>query len=387
VARVALIVLDAVGVGATPDAAEYGDADASTLAHVAAAIGGLRVPNLRRLGLGNILPVPGSAPVAKPAAVIGRLRPSAAGKDSTTGHWELVGRVATTPLPTYPRGFPAEVIDEFRAATDRQVIGNAAASGTEIIQRLGAEHARTGAWIVYTSADSVFQIAAHEDVVSLDELYAACLAARTILAGRHAVGRVIARPFTGAPGAYRRTPHRRDYARGAPRPNYLTLIRESSLPVRAVGKISDLFAGADIDQSIPTATNADGVAATLRLLAEPQPGLVFTNLVDTDTLYGHRNDASGFGACLEAFDEQLPRLLAALTADDLIILTSDHGCDPTTPGTDHTREYGLLLAHAPGRPAAGRRHDGAFADVGATACHWLTSRTGTGQLAGRPIPI
>jgi phosphopentomutase len=383
--RAFIVVLDAVGAGELPDAAEWGDQGSSTLAHVAQAVGGLDLPNLQALGLGNVLPLEGCPPAANAPSATGRLLEHSRGKDTTVGHWELAGIVTERPFPTYPDGFPQDVLERFADATGRGVIGNVAASGTEIIERLGAEHQRTGKWIVYTSADSVFQIAAHEATVPLDELYAACRTARAQLTGEHAVGRVIARPFEGEPGGYRRTANRHDFSLEPPRPNYLTRIREAGAKVTGVGKIGDVFAGCDIDDSHPTHSNAEGLARTIELAREVGGGLVFVNLVETDQTYGHRNDPVGFHGCLQEIDAALPELLRALGPDDLLVLTSDHGCDPTTPSTDHSREYALLVAHRPGGgPAA--RHDGEFADVGATAAAWLGARTGDG-LPGTPIAL
>jgi phosphopentomutase len=294
--------------------------------------------------------------------------------DTTTGHWEMMGIVTERPFPTYPDGFPQEVIDEFARRTGRGVLGNVAASGTEIIERLGEEHQRTGSWIVYTSADSVFQVAAHEQTVPVEELYDACRTAREMLHGEHAVGRVIARPFEGRPGRYTRTPRRHDFSLAPPRPNYLQRLREAGVTVTGVGKIGDIFAGQDIDESQPTVSNADGIQRTTALMRRvPDATLVFTNLVETDMLWGHRNDPRGFADALEEFDAGLPDLLTALRHGDLLVLTSDHGCDPTTPSTDHSREHALLVAHVVGAPLAGRRHDGdTFADVGATVFRRLT---------------
>jgi phosphopentomutase len=379
------VVLDAVGAGELPDAAAFGDEGSNTLGHVAEAVGGLRLPNLQALGLGNVLPLEGCPPLDSAPSVAGRLLERSQGKDTTVGHWEIAGIVTERPFPTYPDGFPQDLLDAFSAATGRGVIGNVAASGTEIIERLGAEHQRTGDWIVYTSADSVFQIAAHEATVPLEELYAACRSARALLTGEHAVGRVIARPFEGEPGAYRRTANRHDFSLVPPSPNYLARIREAGGRVTGVGKINDIFAGSEIDESQPTRSNADGLARTIALAQADGEGLVFVNLVETDMTYGHRNDPEGFHRCLQEIDAAIPELRAALGPDDLLLLTSDHGCDPTTPSTDHSREYGLLVAHVPGREPGGHR-DGEFADVGATAAAWLGARTGDG-LPGAPIPL
>ena len=384
--RACVIVLDAVGAGDLPDAADFGTAGSSTLAHVAEAVGGLEVPAMQALGLGNIMPLRGCPPRGDAPAVYGRLAERSLGMDTTTGHWEMMGIVTARPFPTYPKGFPADVIEAFAAATGRPVIGNVAASGTEIIQRLGEEHQRTGAWIVYTSADSVFQIAAHEATVPLEELYEACRVARGILVGEHAVGRVIARPFEGAPGAYVRTPRRHDFSLLPPRPNHLERMRERGATVYGVGKIGDIFAGQDVDTSRPTTSNGHGIAVTTELLRSvPDRSFVFVNLVETDMLWGHRNDPRGFADALEEFDAGLPEMLAALRHGDLLILTSDHGCDPTTPSTDHSREHALLLAHMPGAPMIGRRHDGdTFADVGATVMRVLTGEHDAG-LPGTPV--
>ncbi|HUZ85062.1 MAG TPA: phosphopentomutase [Gaiellales bacterium] len=384
--RACVIVLDAVGAGDLPDAAEFGSAGSSTLQHVAEAVGGLHVPALQALGLGNVLPVAGCPPRPAAPSVWGRLLERSRGMDTTTGHWEMVGIVTEQPFPTYPDGFPAELIERFSRETGRGVLGNVAASGTEIVERFGEAHQRSGDWIVYTSADSVFQVAAHERTVPLEELYAACSAARAMLTGRDAVGRVIARPFEGAPGSYRRTANRHDFSLEPPRPNHLQRLREAGCRVHAVGKIGDIFAGCEIDESMPTASNAAGIARTRQLLRDlPDHAFVFTNLVETDMLWGHRNDPRGFADCLEEFDEELPSLLAALRHDDLLVLTSDHGCDPTTPSTDHSREHALLVAHVPGLPLSGRRHDGdSFADVGATVLRHLTG-VAHADLPGRPV--
>ncbi|HEX4677660.1 MAG TPA: phosphopentomutase, partial [Gaiellaceae bacterium] len=302
------------------------------------------------------------------------------------GHWELAGIVTERPFPTYPDGFPQEVLDRFAAATGRGVIGNVAASGTEIIERLGAEHQRTGKWIVYTSADSVFQIAAHEETIPLEELYEACRAAREILTGKHAVGRVIARPFQGEPGSYERTPNRHDFSLQPRRPNYLSLVREAGHKVYGVGKIGDIFAHQDIDEEFSTKSNVEGIQKTEELLRTVEDGLIFTNLVETDSLWGHRNDPVNFHRCLQDFDRRLPDLLDALRPNDLLIITSDHGCDPTTSSTDHSREYALLLAYVEGRNAAGRIHeDGEFADVGATVNAWLSGKSAPRGVPGKLI--
>jgi phosphopentomutase len=382
--RACVIVLDAVGAGELPDAAEYGDEGSDTLGNVARAVGGLDLPNLEALGFGNIEDLEGCPPQPGAPAVAGRLLERSKGKDTTTGHWELMGIVTPEPMPTYPHGFPFEIIEEFAHKTGRGVIGNKAASGTEIIQELGEEHQQTGKWIVYTSADSVFQIAAHEETIPLEELYAGCEIARGILTGRHAVGRVIARPFVGEPGNYTRTPNRHDWSLMPPQPNYLSQIRAAGAKVYGVGKIRDIFAGQDIDEFQTTKSNVEGINVTEELLKTIDSGLVFVNLVETDMLWGHRNDPVNFARCLQDFDRRLPDLLAALRESDLLILTSDHGCDPTTPSTDHSREHALLLAYVSGRNAGGRRHDGEFADVGATVNAWLGGKP-SAKLPGEPF--
>jgi phosphopentomutase len=386
VARACVIVLDAVGAGELPDASEFGDAGSNTLANVARAVGGLDLPTLEALGFGNIESLEGCAPQPGAPAVAGRLFERSRGKDTTTGHWELMGVVTPQAMPTYPYGFPDEVIDPFMNRTGRGVLGNKPASGTEIIQELGEEHQRTGKWIVYTSADSVFQIAAHEETVPLEELYDACRVAREILTGKHAIGRVIARPFNGMTGAYERTTNRHDFSLSPRRPNYLSIVRDAGYKVYGVGKIGDIFAHQDVDEEFPTRSNVEGIQKTEELLRTIDDGLVFTNLVETDSLWGHRNDPDNFHRCLQDFDRRLPDLLDALRPGDLLVLTSDHGCDPTTPSTDHTREYALLLAYVEGRNAAGRLHEeGEFADVGATVNAWLGATTAPRGVPGRPI--
>jgi phosphopentomutase len=380
-----VIVLDAVGAGELADADQYGDQGSNTLANVAKAVGGLDLPTMEALGLGNVEPLEGCRPQPGAPAVCGRLVERSKGKDTTTGHWELMGILTAQPFPTYPHGFPHDVIDPFMHRTARGVLGNKPASGTEIIEELGEEHQKTGKWIVYTSADSVFQIAAHEETVPLEELYDACKAAREILTGKHAVGRVIARPFHGAPGSYERTPNRHDYSLEPKRPNYLSLLRDAGTKVYGVGKINDIFAGLDVDESHPTKSNADGIQQTENLLRSVDDGLIFTNLVETDSLWGHRNDPVNFHRCLQDFDRRLPDLLDALRPGDLLIITSDHGCDPTTPSTDHSREHAMLMAYVEGRNAAGRIHAGEFGDVGATVNAWLGGKAPGKGIPGQPI--
>ena len=368
--RAVVIVLDGVGVGAAPDAASYGDADSDTLGNLARAVGGLRVPNLERLGLGCLAPLDGVTRVASPTGAWGRMRPASAGKDSTTGHWEICGVLVSRPFPTYPNGFPPAVIDAFAQRVGRGVIANVVASGTEVIERYGAEHVRTGKLIVYTSADSVFQVAAHEGVVPLDELYQACAVARDILIAPHDVSRVIARPFVGENGAFTRTANRRDFSIAPPGETLLDALETAGIPRRGVGKVDDLFAGRAIVAE-HTRDNAAGLEAIGRAVREMPSGFLFANLVDFDQLWGHRNDAAGFHEALRAFDRALPTLLSALREDDLLFLTADHGNDPTTPSTDHSREIvPLLVAGARVRPTdVGERST--FADLGATVGEWL----------------
>jgi phosphopentomutase len=369
--RAFVVVLDACGAGATPDATDYGDAGADTLGHLAEAAGGLDLPTLGRLGLGSVLALAGVAPAADPV-LHGRLRPLGPGKDSTTGHWELMGVVAPAPLPAYPDGFPPAIVDRIASATGRGVLCNAAANGVEAIVDWGERHVATGDLIVYTSVDSVLQIAAHVDVVPPDELYDACAAVRAVMFGENAVGRVIARPFEGEPGGFTRTHGRRDFSVAPPRRSYLQEVQEAGAPVHGVGKVANLFAGVGIDHTHPGPVNAVAIDATTALLRDLDSGLVFVNLVETDQVYGHRKDVEGFHGALREIDAAAGVWLDLLRAGDLLVLTADHGCDVTTPGTDHTREYALLLAAFEGHE--GRRHDGALADVGASCLRWLTGR-------------
>jgi phosphopentomutase len=379
--RAFVIVIDACGAGELPDSADYGDAGANTLGHVAEAAGGLELPVLTQLGLGNIMPLPGAPPVGDPV-VHGRLHPQGPGKDTITGHWELMGVITPVPLRTYPNGFPDDVIDALRDATGRGVLCNRPYSGTEVIDDFGEEHLRTGDLIVYTSADSVLQIAAHQDVVPPAELYAACAAAREIMTGEHAVGRVIARPFRGQPGAFERTEGRRDMALDPPDRSYLQELQADGVPVHTVGKIGQVFNGVGVDEQHKGSTNAAAIAATRELIRGLDGGFVFTNLVETDQVFGHRNDVAGFHGALRGIDNAVGEWLEHLDPTrDLLVITADHGCDPTRPGTDHTREHAPLLARFGGD--SGRRHDGAFADVGASVLRWLTGRDA--DLPGDPF--
>jgi phosphopentomutase len=364
--RVILIVLDSVGAGALPDAASYGDAGSDTLGHVAAHTP-LRVPTLRRLGLSRVSTVPPIGADATPPGAYGRLAEASPGKDSVTGHWELMGLVLDRPFPVFPNGFPREIMDPFEARTGRGTLGNRAASGTAIIEELGPAHERSGRLIVYTSADSVFQIAAHEDVVPVAELYRCCAIAYDIVCRGHGVGRVIARPFVGTAGAYVRTANRRDFALTPYGPTLLDRLHDAGVPVVAIGKVEDLFAGRGIGRAVHTRNDDDGMDAVHAALATTPEGLIFANLVDFDTVYGHRNDPGGYAANLERFDARLARLIPALATQDLLMLTADHGNDPTTPSTDHSREHVPFFAvGAAVHPGCDLGVRPTFADVGQT---------------------
>src|SRR5215218_536630 len=369
--RAAVIVLDACGVGALPDASDYGDAGSNTLGHLAEEVGGLRLPTLQRLGLGSILPLAGVPPAVSPV-VHGRLAPLGLGKESTTGHWELMGVVPRAGLPTYPEGFPPDVLAALEAATGHRFCCNRPYSGTEVIEDYGRHHLATGELILYTSADSVLQIASHVDVLDEPGLYRACEAAREAMTGEHTVGRVIARPFEGQPGSFRRREGRRDYAAAPPGRSYLEELRDAGVAVHGVGKIRDLFAGVGVEFKHDGATNARGIESITSLLGSLDAGLVFANLVETDQIYGHRHDVEGFHAALRSIDTAVSQWLGLLGEEDLLVLTADHGVDPRAPHTDHTREYAPLLAVFEGH--GGRRHDGPLADVGASALKWLAGR-------------
>lgn len=343
--RAIVIVLDSVGIGEMPDSAEYGDAGSNTLGHIAEAVGGLNLPNLAMMGLGNIAPITGVEPVENPTACFGKMAEASRGKDTDTGHWEMMGIITEHPYPTYPNGFPDEIIREFESQTGKGILGNKPASGTEIIKELGEEHIRTGKPIVYTSADSVFQIAAHEDVILIDDLYEMCRKVRAILTFPNNVQRVIARPFTGQSGVFIRTEKRKDFSLPPPKDTLLDLIAKSGGEVIGIGKIEDIFSRRGITISNHTTNNPDSVEAIITALSSGQGKLIFANLVDFDMLYGHRNDVAGYARALEAFDSALPRILNALNESDLLIITADHGCDPTTPSTDHSREYVPLLVY------------------------------------------
>ncbi len=376
--RAIVLVIDACGVGALPDAEHYGDEGTNTLAHLADAVGGLELPTLQALGLGSILPLRG-VPASEDPAVHGRLRPLGPGKDSVSGHWELMGVVVERPAPTYPAGFPLELIARLVSAMGHEIICNRPYNGIAAIEEFGAEHLRTGALIAYTSQDSVLQLAAHVEKLPAAELYRACSAARAAMTGEHGVGRVIARPFTGVQGAFARTDGRRDFTARPPRRSYLEELQSAGVDVHGVGKIRDLFAGVGVTSSHPGATNAQALQCVDELLEEVPRGLVFANLVETDQVYGHRKDAHGFNRSLREIDLQVGRLLGRLRDGDLLIVTADHGVDLAHPGTDHTREYAPLLAvtgamarsTADGGRMGGARHDGPLGDVGATVLRWL----------------
>jgi phosphopentomutase len=372
VKRVIIIVLDSMGVGELPDAAEYGDEGSNTLANTAKAVGGLSVPHMQQLGLGHITTVEGVPPCDEPLGAYGRMAEASAGKDTTTGHWEMSGIYSPQPLPTYPNGFPKELIEEYERRIGRKTLGNYPRSGTVIIQELGEEHLRTGYPIVYTSADSVFQVAAHEEVIPIEELYRICQIAREMLVGEHAVGRVIARPFVGEPGNFTRTERRKDFSLLPPEPTLLDRLVAAGRPVMGVGKIEDIFAHRGLSQSVHSPNNMACVDQTLAYMKESQRGLVFANLVDFDMLWGHRNNPQGYAGGLEAFDRRLPEIMGAMTPPDILFLTADHGNDPTTPSTDHSREYVPLLAYGsrvkPGVDLGTRE---TFADLGATVAELL----------------
>jgi phosphopentomutase len=370
--RVILMLLDGVGVGALPDAHDYGDEGTDTLGNLARAVGGIEVPELERLGLGWIEQIEGVARVRHPAGSFGKMREQSAGKDSISGHWEIAGIILREPFPTYPRGFPPEVVEPFQRAIGRVVLGNVPASGTEIIERLGREHLSTGSPILYTSADSVFQLAAHEDVIPVEELYRYCRIAREQLVGAHLVARVIARPFVGTPGSFRRTERRRDYSVVPPQQTLLDILLEHGESVVGIGKVDELFAGRGLSDKVHTVESGEAIDAALRAMREIDRGLVFVTLVEFDMLWGHRNDCQGFQSALEAFDRRLPELLGLFGERDCLFITADHGNDPTTPSTDHSREYVPLLAAGP-RIARGRDVGirDSFSDLGASIAEAL----------------
>jgi phosphopentomutase len=377
--RLVILVADSVGAGALPDAAAYGDAGSDTLGNLSRAVGGLSLPVMGAMGLGNVVPILGVPPVERPSASWGRMAERSPGKDTITGHWEMMGVPLVVPLSFFPQGFPPEVIDPWVAATGVPgVLANRAASGTQIIEELGEEHQRTGKPIVYTSADSVFQVAAHEETVPLETLYAWCREARRILDPLR-VARVIARPFVGVPGAYRRTYNRKDFSMPPPRPTVLERLAAAGVPVVGVGKIGDIFDRRGMTEDVHTEGNADGLRRTAEILGRMGRGLLFVNLVDFDMLWGHRNDAPGYARGLEEMDRGLPPVLAALREGDLLAITADHGCDPTTPSTDHSREYVPLLVKTAGRQGVPLGTRESFADLGATVAEFFGVEAGEGR--------
>lgn len=366
--RVHLVVLDSVGIGEAPDAEAFGDAGSDTLGHIAEAVGGLNMPNMEKLGLANIVPVKGLAPVKSPAAYYGKLQEASVGKDTMTGHWEIMGLNIDTPFKVYPDGFPEDLIRQLEEKTGRKVLGNKPASGTEILDELGQQHMETGAIIVYTSADPVLQIAAHEEIIPLEELYRICEIARELtLEPDYLVGRVIARPFLGQTGAFKRTTNRHDYALAPFDRTVMNELKDDGKDVIAIGKIDDIYNGAGVTKSLRTKDNMDGMDKLVQVAGEDFHGMSFLNLVDFDALYGHRRDPQGYGDALEAFDVRLPEVLEKMQEDDLLIITADHGNDPTFPGTDHTREYVPLLAYSPRFTGGEQLETGkTFSDIGAT---------------------
>ncbi|MCF8009703.1 MAG: phosphopentomutase [Clostridiales bacterium] len=371
--RVTLIVLDSVGIGEMPDACDFGDTGSNTLCNTARAVGGLKVPHLAELGLGNISEILGVERERNPSAAYGKMAEKSTGKDTTSGHWEISGFILDSPFPVYPGGFPEQIIKGFQDKTGLQVLGNKAASGTKIIEELGEEHLKTGRPIVYTSADSVFQIAAHEEIISPAELYSICKIAREILKGEHAVGRVIARPFIGEPGSFKRTSNRQDFSLKPPVPTVLDKLIMKGYEVMAVGKIEDIFAGQGISRSVHTKDNMDGVDQTLKYMQEQDTsGLIFCNLVDFDSKFGHRNDPGGYANALHEFDNRLPEILKHLRDDEILIITADHGCDPTTESTDHSREYvPLLVCGNPVVPGVDLGIRESFTDIAAAVAEFF----------------
>jgi len=369
--RAILIVLDSVGIGAVEDSYLYGDEECNTLQHIASEVGGLNVPNMQTLGLGHLEDLPGVPPVLSARGAYGKLIEKSKGKDTTTGHWEMMGIILEQPFPTYPQGFPPTLVHEFEKRIGRKTLGNIVASGTDIVEMLGREHVATGYPIIYTSADSVFQIAAHEEIIPLEELYRICLIARELLTGKHGVGRVIARPFVGQEGSFIRTPHRHDYSL-EPDKNILDYIVEAGKEVVGVGKIKDIFAGRAFSGSYHTENNQDGMKKIIKIMKNNFEGLLFANLIDFDQLYGHRNDVSGYAQALEEFDRWLPELMEVMLPDDILFISADHGCDPTTSGTDHTREQVPILVYGDKVKAGynlGMRLS--FADLGQTIAEFL----------------
>jgi phosphopentomutase len=371
--RAIIIVLDSAGIGEMPDAEAYGDRGADTLGHIAAAVKGFKLPRLARMGLGNIAPLKGVPPSPAPSGAFGKAAELSAGKDTTVGHWEIAGLVSESPFPVYPDGFPRDLVRAFEKKIGRKTLGNYAASGTEIIKDLGEEHLKTGCPIIYTSADSVFQIAAHEEIVPLEELYGFCRQARELLQGEHGVARVIARPFIGKPGAFERTAHRHDFSLAPPEDTILDLVVRRGLKTYGVGKIHDIFAGKGVSETVSIEDNMDGVDRTLEAMEREGFSLIFTNLVDFDMKYGHRRDVEAYGRALAEFDGRVPEILSALQPEDILFITADHGCDPTyAVHTDHTREYiPLLVGGPPVKPGVDLGVRESFADIAQTISEYL----------------
>ncbi|MCT4660700.1 MAG: phosphopentomutase [Tissierellales bacterium] len=365
--RVIWIVMDSVGMGYMPDAEKYGDVGANTIGHICEAMGGLNLPNMEKLGYGNIESIVGPKKVNEPIGCYARFAEQSNGKDTTTGHWEMVGIVSEKPFPTYPNGFPQDVIDKFKEVTGLDMLGNKTASGTAIIEELGEEHVKTGTPIVYTSADSVFQIAAHEEIIPLEKLYDICQKSRDFLQGEHGVARVIARPFIGSKGSFTRTANRHDFSLMPPHKMVLDSLKDAGYPVMAVGKIEDIFLGQGVTDAVHTKNNMDGMDKTLEYMAQSEKGLIFTNLVDFDMQWGHRNNVEAYGRGLEEFDVRLGELMDKMEDTDVLFITADHGCDPTHPGTDHTREYVPFLAYGKELKAGfDLKTRNSFADMGQT---------------------
>jgi phosphopentomutase len=377
--RFVILVADSAGCGELPDAADYGDQGSNTIGNISRAVGGLSLPTMGRLGIGHLTPIAGVPPDPSPIGFYGKMAERSPGKDTTTGHWEMMGVVLTEPLALFPGGFPPEIVDPWLGAIGAPgILGNVAASGTEIIARLGEEHQRTGKPIVYTSADSVFQVACHEETVPLERLYEWCAIARKMLDARR-VARVIARPFVGRPGSYQRTYNRKDFSLAPPGPTVLDQLVERGVPVIGIGKIGDIYDHRGVSEEIHIAGNADGLVKTEQVLDLIDEGLIFVNLVDFDMLYGHRNEVAGYAHALEAMDRALPRILAKLRVSDLFVLTADHGCDPTKPSTDHSREYVPLLVNAPAKGSGSLGIRSSFSDLGATVAEFFGLRASRGK--------
>lgn len=379
--RVIIVVLDSVGIGEMPDADRYGDVGSNTIGNISAAVEGFRLPNLQRLGLGNIDGIKGISRADNPEGSFGRMAEASFANDTTTGHWEIAGIISDKPFPTYPNGFPDEIVKAFEKQIDRGILGNCTASGTEIIKQLGEQHMKTGDPIVYTSADSVLQIAAHEDIIPIEQLYDMCRIARRIMKGKHAVARVIARPFEGKPGHFVRTDRRHDFSLNPPSMTVLDYTLKNGYKVKAVGKIEDIFNGKGISEAVHIHNNMDGVDKTLDYMRIESDGIIFTNLVDFDMLYGHRNDTVGYAKALMDFDARIPEILTDLKQEDVLIITADHGCDPTTESTNHSREYVPLIVYGSNiKPGVNLGTRSTFADIGSSIAEYLGIKA---EIAGK----